>query len=88
VDGTSCAAPSAAGLVALLNDARLSAGKGPLGFLNQLFYAHPEAFTDITAGSNPGCGTQGFYAAAGWGPRDGPGLAGLPKLLALALSLP
>lgn len=34
----------------------------------QLLYAHPEVFTDITKGSNPGCGTLGFPAAKGWDP--------------------
>ena len=34
--------------MALLNDVRLAANKPPLGWLNPLLYAHPEAFTDIT----------------------------------------
>ena len=54
VSGTSCSAPSFAAVVALLNDARMSAGKSSLGWLNPMIYAHPEAFTDITKGSNPG----------------------------------
>ena len=33
VDGTSCSTPTFAGIVALLNDARVFAGKPPLGFL-------------------------------------------------------
>ena len=73
VDGTSCSSPTFAGLVALLNDVRLNAGKPPLGYLNQLFYKHPEAFNDITSGSNPGCFTEGFEAAAGWDPVTGLG---------------
>jgi tripeptidyl-peptidase-1 len=60
VSGTSCSAPVFAGLVALLNDARLSAGKPALGWLNPLLYKHPEAFTDITKGSTPGCASDGF----------------------------
>jgi len=36
VAGTSCAAPTFSGVVALLNDLRLQNGKGPLGFLNPL----------------------------------------------------
>ena len=39
-----------------------------LGFLNPLFYGHPEAFNDIVGGSNPGCGTTGFPAMPGWDP--------------------
>lgn len=54
--GTSAAAPVWAGLVALLNDARLRAGKNVLGWLNPLIYAHgPEVLTDITDGYSIGC---------------------------------
>ena len=35
--------------MALLNDVRFKAGKAPLGFLNPLLYANPQAFQDITA---------------------------------------
>lgn len=73
VDGTSCSAPVFGSLVALLNDARLSKGLPSLGWLNPLLYAHPEAFTDITKGSNPACGTGGFPAAPGWDPVTGLG---------------
>jgi tripeptidyl-peptidase-1 len=38
-----------------------------------LQYQHPEAFTDITVGSNPGCGSPGFPAAKGWDPVSGLG---------------
>jgi len=88
VDGTSCAAPTFTGIVSLLNDARVSAGKKPLGFLNQILYAHPEVFTDITQGNNPGCGTKGFPAAQGWDPITGLGTPKYPEMLALALQLP
>ena len=61
ISGTSASAPTFAGLVALLNDARIAAGKPPLGFLNPLIYRlGGEAFNDITAGNAPGCGTPGF----------------------------
>lgn len=61
VGGTSCAAPTVAGIVSLLNDARLSAGRPALGFLNPLIYAAGAlGFNNITAGNNPGCGTEGF----------------------------
>eukprot|EP01126_Amoeba_proteus_P004119 TRINITY_DN113_c0_g1_i5.p1 TRINITY_DN113_c0_g1~~TRINITY_DN113_c0_g1_i5.p1 ORF type:complete len:284 (-),score=73.58 TRINITY_DN113_c0_g1_i5:91-942(-) len=77
VAGTSCASPTAAGIVALLNDIRLLNGKPQLGFLNPLFYKlareQPQVFTDIVNGSNPGCGTDGFYATTGWDPSSGLG---------------
>jgi len=88
VDGTSCSAPTFSGIVSLLNDARISAGKRPLGYLNQIFYQHPEVFTDIVKGSNPGCGTRGFPAAVGWDPVTGLGTPKFPALLDLVLSLP
>ena len=62
--GTSASAPTVAGLVALLNDARLKRGLSALGFLNPLIYSigalFPDGFNDITEGNNPGCGTLGF----------------------------
>lgn len=54
--GTSAAAPVTAAIIALLNDARLRAGKPTLGFLNPLIYAYAyQGFTDVTAGSSDGC---------------------------------
>ena len=67
--GTSASSPTFADIVALLNDARIAAGKSPLGFLNPLIYSKgTAAFNDITVGSNPECGTQGFSCAVGWDP--------------------
>lgn len=48
---------------------RISEGKAPLGFLNPMLYSSGVAgLNDITSGSNPGCGTAGFTATAGWDP--------------------
>ena len=88
VGGTSASAPIVASIVTLLNERRLAAGKGPIGFLNPTFYAHPEAFNDITEGSNPGCYTQGFKTAPGWDPVTGLGTPDFEKLLDIFLSLP
>ena len=85
IGGTSAAAPSFSGMVALLNDARLSAGKSPLGFLNPFLYANEEAFFDITRGDN-----GGFAAVAGYDPASGLGTfatATFGKLKAAALAL-
>ncbi|EPS93872.1 hypothetical protein FOMPIDRAFT_1135359 [Fomitopsis schrenkii] len=74
VDGTSCASPVFASVVALLNDQLTSAGKSPLGFLNPFLYSTAaSALNDVTTGSNPGCNTNGFPAAAGWDPVTGLG---------------
>ncbi|RDX44428.1 subtilisin-like protein [Lentinus brumalis] len=80
--GTSTSTPAFASIIALLNDRLLSAGKPPLGFLNPLLYSRGvAAFTDVTAGSNPGCGTEGFPADVGWDPVTGLGTPDFEKLL-------
>jgi len=70
VDGTSCSSPILAGIIALLNDMRLSQNKSSLGFLNPLLYSWanstPSAFQDVLSGSNPYGGCPGFPAAPGW----------------------
>ena len=86
VAGTSCSSPIFSGIVSLLNEQRIQAGKSTLGFLNPLLYKNAAAFTDITKGSNPGCGTQGFPAARGWDPVTGlgtPRFDSLSKIVAL-----
>ena len=73
VGGTSAATPTFAGIISLLNDARLAAGKKQLGFVNPLLYAHPEVFTDIMNGHNTGmggCQTDGFDSVKGWGKKS------------------
>ncbi len=58
-----------AGIISLLNDFLISEGKPPLGFLNPWLYGDGLAgLNDIISGSNPGCGTDGFSAVAGWDP--------------------
>ena len=52
VDGTSCSSPIFASVIALMNDALLSAGKSPLGFLNPLMYANPGVYNDIVSGQS------------------------------------
>ena len=99
-DGTSAAAPLVAGLVSLLNEARLGAGKPPLGYLNPWLYAlaanasagGTDAFTDVTEGSNAISRMTaplafGFGAAAGWDPVTGLGTPRFRPLLESALAL-
>jgi len=90
VAGTSCACPTFAGIVALLNDQRLRANKSTLGFLNPLFYKHPEVFMDVTKGCNQGgqrCGEVGFAASEGWDPVTGLGSPDFAKMSALVSNL-
>ncbi|KAI0064451.1 subtilisin-like protein [Artomyces pyxidatus] len=81
VGGTSCSTPTAAAIVSLLNDLRISQDKPPLGFLNPLLYTSLDtAFNDITSGSNPGCGRSGFNAGVGWDPVTGLGTLDFGRL--------
>ncbi|KAI0356085.1 subtilisin-like protein [Trametes cingulata] len=84
VDGTSASSPTFASIVALLNDQLLNAGQSPLGFLNPFLYSKGvSALNDITSGSNPGCGTDGFPAVTGWDAVTGLGTPDFQKLLAV-----
>ncbi|KAI1342287.1 subtilisin-like protein [Xylariaceae sp. FL0016] len=99
--GTSCSAPAFAGMVGLLNDARLRANMTVLGFLNPLLYSNPNALNDITLGGSTGCdGTARFHGAPngspvipyaswnateGWDPVSGLGTPNFPKLLTAAM---
>ncbi|KAJ4496871.1 tripeptidyl peptidase A [Lentinula lateritia] len=86
ISGTSASSPTFAGIVALLNDARLHAGLPPLGFLNPLLYRRSvEALNDVTVGNNPGCGTNGFNATGGWDPVSGLGTPNFEKLKKMVL---
>jgi len=90
VYGTSASTPVVASMITLINDARIVAGKSPVGFLNPTIYnpAFSSAFNDITSGSNPGCGTDGFNATCGWDPVTGVGTPNFEKLLQIFLLLP
>ena len=70
IGGTSMAAPQWAGFLALVNEARASAGKGSVGFINTAIYAMPASdraatFHDVTTGNN------GYPAGAGWDAATG-----------------
>ncbi|OAA66529.1 alkaline serine protease [Niveomyces insectorum RCEF 264] len=88
IGGTSLSAPVWASMLTLVNEERLAAGKATVGFVNPVLYDHPDVFNDVTAGSNPGCGTTGFLAAKGWDPVTGLGTPKFPELVKLFLSLP
>ena len=90
VGGTSASTPAFAGMVALLNEARMQHGKAPMGFLNPFLYQNADAFTDVTLGTNAiGRGGQtlkyGFKASKGWDPATGLGTPRFDKLLAASL---
>ena len=81
IGGTSWSAPVWAGICALINSARVKAGKQPLGFLNPLIYpAAGSCFRDIVTGSN---GT--YHATQGYDLVTG---LGVPNVQALVQTLP
>lgn len=65
------------GMVSLVNAARVSAGKGGLGWINPAIYQYSSHFAnDVTSGNNNcveggTCCTSGFTAKSGWDPVTG-----------------
>ncbi|KAK7026073.1 hypothetical protein VNI00_015719 [Paramarasmius palmivorus] len=90
VSGTSASAPVIGAMLTMINDARITMGKKPIGFINPVIYSSKfrSAFNDITAGRNPGCGTTGFGAEVGWDPVTGLGTPKFRTLLRKWLELP
>jgi len=93
VGGTSASCPIWGGLISLLNADRLNAGKSPLGFVNPMFYQlyaeQPQAFRDITVGTNGGgCDNLAFQATTGWDPLSGLGSPNFDKIRAYVATLP
>jgi len=75
----------ASSVLALVNDALISSGKSPLGFLNPWLYSKGyQGFTDILSGGNGGCNTTGFPVKEGWDAVTGFGTPVFPKIVALA----
>lgn len=65
VGGTSASAPVFAAIVALLNEARVQAGKPTMGLVNPFVYANPDVFTDVTVGSDKAsCACCRVYTAS------------------------
>jgi tripeptidyl-peptidase-1 len=88
LSGTSATAPAVAGMISLLNTARLANGLGLLGFLNPLLYSDASVYNDITSGHTlctaygALCCSQGFYATPGWDAATGWGSINFPAFLA------
>ena len=80
ISGTSAATPVVAGMISLVNAARIAEGKNTLGWINPTLYANHqmftndvvEGFTNCTAGSPPlVCCKEGFHGTVGWDPTTG-----------------
>eukprot|EP01038_Epipyxis_sp_PR26KG_P006001 gene6001-8263_t len=92
VSGTSATAPVFAGMVSLINAARLKAGLSTVGYLNPTLYKYQSSFVnDVTSGDNfctiNVCCSEGFVAASGWDPVTGLGSVNFGKLQSLLISL-
>jgi len=97
VSGTSASSPAFAGLVSLINEGRLAAGKSPLGFLNPVlykaYYSDPTIFNDITdtqtnACTHCYCCSFGYPSAHGWDASTGLGSPNFGRLYDFAVALP
>eukprot|EP00761_Pharyngomonas_kirbyi_P011124 gb/GECH01011148.1/.p1 GENE.gb/GECH01011148.1/~~gb/GECH01011148.1/.p1 ORF type:complete len:557 (+),score=103.76 gb/GECH01011148.1/:1-1671(+) len=90
VAGTSASTPTFAGIVTLLNDARLNQGMKPLGFLNPFLYqtwkSQSNSFNDVTEGKNPSSCCDGFKCSKGWDPVTGVGTPNFGVLKDAALN--
>jgi tripeptidyl-peptidase-1 len=101
-DGTSASTPVMAGILSLVNDARLSAGKPAVGFANPALYewaGNADIFHDITEGANNCCSggwsgsivtccpSHGFHATKGWDPTTGLGSVNVGNLISAWMAL-
>ncbi|AEO58306.1 hypothetical protein MYCTH_2060437, partial [Thermothelomyces thermophilus ATCC 42464] len=66
--GTSASTPVMAAMVALINDARMRAGKPSLGWLNPLLYSAKvrNVLRDVTVGESMGCRFPDGVSSVGW----------------------
>ncbi|KAK9426450.1 hypothetical protein SUNI508_02891 [Seiridium unicorne] len=97
--GTSAAAPLVAGVIALVNDARLRAGKPIMGFLNPFIYSlKTGALIDVVMGAAVGCTVENTSGAGnipraawnstvGWDPATGMGLPYFEELVKVAMEI-
>jgi tripeptidyl-peptidase-1 len=80
--GTSASTPIFSAIITRLNEARLGAGKKPIGFLNPSLYANPGMLNDITNGMRSPCLIFQFQILTS---KQGPTLAATPLALLLFL---
>ena len=84
ITGTDAATPAFAGMMTRLNWVRMKDDGKTLGFLNPLFYSHPDVFTDIVIGNNDlNYNGFGYEAVEGWDATTGLGVPNFGKMQAL-----
>jgi len=86
VSGTSASCPVVAGIFAKINGVRIAAGQPAMGFLNPFIYQNPNAFFDVTSGTNSDQGQYGFTAVKGWDAATGFGTPNYEALLQAAMT--
>ncbi|KAL2127627.1 hypothetical protein VTI74DRAFT_10392 [Chaetomium olivicolor] len=71
--GTSASTPVVAAMVALVNDARMRAGKPSLGWLSPLLYEArvKRVLRDVTVGESRGCRFPDGTSSPGWSAAEG-----------------
>ncbi|KAK0746932.1 tripeptidyl-peptidase-like protein [Schizothecium vesticola] len=71
--GTSASTPVVASMVALVNDARLRAGKPSLGWFNPVLYSERvrRTLVDVTVGNSRGCMFPDKRTSPGWSSVEG-----------------
>ncbi|KAJ7669648.1 family S53 protease-like protein [Mycena rosella] len=84
--GTSASSPSFAGIIALLNDRLLAAGKPVLGFVNPLLIRRARRRLRTLLRGITRALSVAFDAAAGWDPLTGLGTPVFAELLAAAMA--
>ena len=89
VAGTSASTPTVAGIISLLNDARLNKKMPVMGFINPFLYKNAATLYDVTSGCNEGClpGDKGFCAFQKWDPVTGNGTPNFPAMLRAAMKV-
>ena len=94
--GTSTSTPVVAGIISLVNAARLRVGLSPVGWFHPILYNYNTLFTrDVTSGNNsctccgpnPVCCSQGFAATRGWDPVSGFGSIDVRLLLQFMMNV-
>jgi subtilase family serine protease len=95
VGGTSAGSPQWAAIFALVNQARMQNGFGPIGFANPKLYSiynsqnYNKDFHDVTLGNNTFAGTSaGFFAGPGYDLTTGLGTPNVANLVSDLASSP
>lgn len=89
VSGTSASSPVVAGMISLINAARLAHHKSAVGWINPALYYYSSRFVrDVTSGHNKCtaeamvCCAHGFAATTGWDAATGLGVIDFPAFKA------